>query len=292
MNLKNKLKSYSFWISLISALLIVVRIIGEHFNWFINESFIMDIVTAVCGVLVLLGILSTPSSGENGQTNLEELEQQSKEIQNKQKQTNSQIKEDIMAEQLTIQQQIEMLKKNLNTDKSLEQESSEVETKEDSKDVGQSETETQDMQASAQNGTLAQNLNVEDNYGLEIVAQSLESEIIQDHAKMETSEVSQEALAIEDCASEQVDLGAINDFQTGNLEDNVVDENKTAIDDVQIDEKEQCNNIQLEINEKDINGQSDAMANEQNKEDLLNDVLSTLDKSQLKSLLIEILMRL
>ena len=61
MNLKQKAKTYSFWISIISAVLIVVRILGEHFGWAINESLIMDIVTGVCGILVLLGILSSPA---------------------------------------------------------------------------------------------------------------------------------------------------------------------------------------------------------------------------------------
>ena len=63
-NLKSKMKTYSFWISLVSAVLIIVRILGEYFGWFINEKLVMDIVTGICGVLVLLGILSSPTKGE------------------------------------------------------------------------------------------------------------------------------------------------------------------------------------------------------------------------------------
>lgn len=304
MNLKSKVKSYSFWISLVSALLIVVRIVGEHFDWFINEGFIMDIVTAVCGVLVLLGILSAPSSSEKSQTNLEELEQQSKEIQNKQKETNSQIKEDIMAEQLTIQQQIEMLKKSLNTDKLLEQESGEgqeestksneqIEVEEISKDIKQIEAEIQDVQmCTLQNDTSTQISNTEENFGLEIVTQSLDSEIIADNAKMATNEVLQATQDIYTCASEQMDLGVIENSKTCNLTENA-DYNTTIIEDTQKYEKVQCDeNIETEIEAGDISSESDVLISMQNNENLLDDVLSNLDKSQLKNLLIEILMRL
>lgn len=111
MNLKQKVKTYSFWISLVSAILIAIRLVGQHFGWFVNENLIMDIVTSVCGILVLLGILSAPTNSQADQTEATDLKEQSKQIQDEQKQINLKIKEDIMAEQLTIQEQIEMLKK-------------------------------------------------------------------------------------------------------------------------------------------------------------------------------------
>ena len=113
MNLKQKVKTYSFWISLISAILIVVRIVGEHFGWFINESFIMDIVTGICGILVLLGILSSPTNKEESmEETINNLKEQSEQIQNQQKELNQTIKEDVQEKQLSIAEQIALLKQN------------------------------------------------------------------------------------------------------------------------------------------------------------------------------------
>lgn len=111
MTLKQKVKTYSFWISIISALLIIVRIIGEHFGWFINEGLIMDIVTGVCGVLVLLGILSSPSKKEGSmEETFSNLKQESMQAQAEQESLVQTINNDIQAEQLTIEQQLEALK--------------------------------------------------------------------------------------------------------------------------------------------------------------------------------------
>lgn len=111
MTLKQKVKTYSFWISIISALLIIVRIIGEHFGWFINEGLIMDIVTGVCGVLVLLGILSSPSKKEGSmEETFSNLKQESMQAQAEQESLVQTINDDIQAEQLTIEQQIQALR--------------------------------------------------------------------------------------------------------------------------------------------------------------------------------------
>ena len=115
MTLKDKVKTYSFWISLVSAVLIIVRVVGEHFGWFINESFIMDIVTGVCGVLVLLGILSSPTQNTTSETkNMEntitDLQSKTDEIVEEQAIMQDQIKQDIETKQLSIAEQIELLK--------------------------------------------------------------------------------------------------------------------------------------------------------------------------------------
>ena len=115
MTLKDKVKTYSFWISLVSAVLIIVRVVGEHFGWFINESFIMDIVTGVCGVLVLLGILSSPtqnttSEKKNMENTITDLQSKTEEIVEEQAAMQEQIKQDIETKQLSIAEQIELLK--------------------------------------------------------------------------------------------------------------------------------------------------------------------------------------
>lgn len=67
MTIKDKLKSYNFWISIISAIVLIVRIVGDKFNFFVDTSLIMDIATGVCSVLVILGILYMPKAKKNTQ---------------------------------------------------------------------------------------------------------------------------------------------------------------------------------------------------------------------------------
>ena len=113
-NLKSKMKTYSFWISLVSAVLIIIRILGEYFGWFINEKLVMDIVTGICGVLVLLGILSSPTKGEKTVENtIDQIKQEVENSSQEQKELQSQIKEDLSESSLTIAEQIEKLKSKI-----------------------------------------------------------------------------------------------------------------------------------------------------------------------------------
>ena len=58
--LKDKMKTYNFWISLVSAVLLVARLIAGKFNVEIDSSLVMDVTTGLCGIFVVLGIISAP----------------------------------------------------------------------------------------------------------------------------------------------------------------------------------------------------------------------------------------
>ena len=62
MDLKQKIRTYNFWISLSAAILIVVRLVGQSLGFVVDSVLFMDIATAVCGVLVVLGIIIMPAS--------------------------------------------------------------------------------------------------------------------------------------------------------------------------------------------------------------------------------------
>ncbi|MGD9901009.1 MAG: phage holin [Spirochaetales bacterium] len=72
MNLKQKVKNYGFWISLAAALILVLQTIGEALGFKIDNELIMGIVTSVCGVFVVLGIISDPTSGSGYSDNTDE----------------------------------------------------------------------------------------------------------------------------------------------------------------------------------------------------------------------------
>lgn len=60
-NILARMKTYNFWISLVSAIILLLRIIGDKFNFFVDAALIMDITTGLCGIFVVLGIISAPS---------------------------------------------------------------------------------------------------------------------------------------------------------------------------------------------------------------------------------------
>lgn len=68
MKLKDKIKSYSFWVSLASAIILILKVLGSRFGFTVDESMVSDFFTAICSILVLLGIIVIPQSGNQTQT--------------------------------------------------------------------------------------------------------------------------------------------------------------------------------------------------------------------------------
>lgn len=58
--MKDKLKNYGFWLSLAGAIVIFLQAVGIR----IDAPYINEIITAFMGILVVLGIISNPSSGK------------------------------------------------------------------------------------------------------------------------------------------------------------------------------------------------------------------------------------
>lgn len=82
MNLKDKIRTYNFWISLASAVLVFLRLLGQIVGFKIDSSSFMDIVTALCGILVVLGIIIMPTSSKSSTKVETEVKSQVKEQTN------------------------------------------------------------------------------------------------------------------------------------------------------------------------------------------------------------------
>ncbi len=52
-----KYKSTGFWLSLTGAILLVIQQIGIMFGFNVNSELVNNIVSSVCSVLVVLGVL-------------------------------------------------------------------------------------------------------------------------------------------------------------------------------------------------------------------------------------------
>ena len=57
-NFFKKFKSYGFWVSLSSALVLLINALGKAFGFEIENKIIEDVVMSVAGVLVVFGIVS------------------------------------------------------------------------------------------------------------------------------------------------------------------------------------------------------------------------------------------
>ncbi len=58
---KARLKTYSFWVSLASAILLLFQSIAKPLGLHIDEIVYMSVVNSALGVFVVLGIISHPS---------------------------------------------------------------------------------------------------------------------------------------------------------------------------------------------------------------------------------------
>lgn len=76
-SLKDKIKSYSFWVSLASAILLLVQTVGKSLGLLIDESTYMSVVNSVLGIFVVLGIISHPSQTllQQSNTDIDEIDE-------------------------------------------------------------------------------------------------------------------------------------------------------------------------------------------------------------------------
>ena len=286
MNLKQKVKTYSFWISIISAVLIVVRIIGEYFGWFINEGLIMDIVTGICGILVLLGILSSPTNkDENMEETIKNLKEQSTQIQTQQKELTQTIKTDIMQKQLSIEEQIALLKQNAATVQTAEPI---AQTKPKVEETVDTETQT---------------------YGIEFEQkpETVESETQAESKAYETSDLDLQApdteeillgMEIEDQTVEETEL-TTEDADVAEIKSIAELQNKSLLVDVDLENWAEPVDVDVVITE-DSQSQN-VLAEDGNAEEFQNEIkqepieelnFAELSNAELKALLVEILQRL
>lgn len=62
MKLKDRIKTYNFWVSLSSAIFLLLKVLGNQFGFNVNESLFSDLITSLCGILVILGIIVPPTT--------------------------------------------------------------------------------------------------------------------------------------------------------------------------------------------------------------------------------------
>ena len=80
--MKNKIKSYGFWTALAGAVVVLVNALGQMFGFSVDNEIITNVIMAIAGVLIVLGVVTMPK-GEDGnqqEGESEETDAESKEI--------------------------------------------------------------------------------------------------------------------------------------------------------------------------------------------------------------------
>ena len=73
-------KSYSFWTALAGAVTILVSALGKCFGFSIDNQIITDVIMAVAGVLVVLGVVTIPKKeNKNTEENLNQAQESQEE---------------------------------------------------------------------------------------------------------------------------------------------------------------------------------------------------------------------
>ena len=79
MKFKELIKSYSFWTTLAGAVVVLVQVLGRIFNFNIPNDLVNDLIMAIAGILVALGIVNMPKKSETDNTISDNKEIQEKE---------------------------------------------------------------------------------------------------------------------------------------------------------------------------------------------------------------------
>ena len=65
MKIPPKVRTYTFWIALSSAVVILAESVAKLFGFEIESDLIENVIMSICGVLVVLGIVTKSSSTED-----------------------------------------------------------------------------------------------------------------------------------------------------------------------------------------------------------------------------------
>ena len=79
--MKNKIKSYGFWTALAGAVVVLVNALGQMFGFSVDNEIITNVIMAIAGVLVVLGVVTIPKGEDSNQQEgkSEETDAESKE---------------------------------------------------------------------------------------------------------------------------------------------------------------------------------------------------------------------
>ena len=73
-NFFKKIKSYGFWVSLSSAIIMLATALGKAFGFEVENKIIEDIIMSIAGVLAVFGIVSMNSNNNKTENKNNDIE--------------------------------------------------------------------------------------------------------------------------------------------------------------------------------------------------------------------------
>lgn len=83
--MKDRIKTYSFWVGLSGAVVVLIQAIGRLAGFVPKADIISNIVMAIAGVLVVFGVVSSPTEEEINEQKNEKTNKQDRDKENKDK---------------------------------------------------------------------------------------------------------------------------------------------------------------------------------------------------------------
>lgn len=77
--MKNKFKNYSFWVALSGAVIIFVEAIGKLCGFTTDSDVINNVIMGFAGVLVVLGVVTSPTENITNEETKEETKDDEKD---------------------------------------------------------------------------------------------------------------------------------------------------------------------------------------------------------------------
>ena len=81
--MNKKYKDYSFWMSVSAAVVLVINNLAKAFGFKFDNEIFTQIVDSVCGVLVVLGILTMSTKDKKQNDDSQKNTEQNKDTENK-----------------------------------------------------------------------------------------------------------------------------------------------------------------------------------------------------------------
>ncbi len=80
-NFFKKIKSYSFWVSLSGAIIVLLNAFGNAFGFEIENKIVEDCVMSIASVLVVLGIVSNGKNSKENAANDVEIDEEQNDVE-------------------------------------------------------------------------------------------------------------------------------------------------------------------------------------------------------------------
>lgn len=80
--MKKKIKQYSFWTGLAGAVVILLTALSNAFGFEFEHQIVTDIIMAICGVLVVFGVVNAPlNTNQEDETNNQIIQEENNKLE-------------------------------------------------------------------------------------------------------------------------------------------------------------------------------------------------------------------